>query len=99
MVRKEVSLNKQSFLIIFLLLSFLVLIVACTKAPTPIEEPSEAESLIIEKCSVCHSADRVFREFYTPDEWAAVFNEMIEKGAQVSPDEQSLMIDWLVARK
>lgn len=91
--------SKQWYSIVFIFLVFLILIVACTQTPTPIEEASEVESLIIEKCSTCHSADRVFREFYTRDEWAAVFDEMIEKGAQVSPDEQSTMIDWLVSRE
>ena len=75
---------------------------------TPVDEPeteeteatvkSEAELLIDERCSQCHSASRVYAENYTQEEWSDVFDDMIAKGADVTEEEKSLMIDWLVNR-
>lgn len=61
-------------------------------------EKSEAEILIDERCSQCHSASKVYAESYSEEEWVEVFDHMIEKGANVTEEEKSLMIDWLVNR-
>ena len=65
---------------------------------TEVTEPvDEIRLLIVERCEGCHSADRVFREDYTAEEWEAVFERMIGYGANVSEEEQAQMIDWLVS--
>ena len=62
------------------------------------EEAVDAEALIIERCSVCHSADRVFQADYTAEGWSDEIDDMIQKGAEVNEEEKQLMIDWLVSR-
>lgn len=94
---------KKWILIAISMFVLLSLIVACTQtetAPLPEtgEESDEVEALIIEKCGTCHTADRVFNEDYTEQGWSDVFDDMIAKGAKVSPDEKEIMIDWLLAR-
>jgi hypothetical protein len=94
---------KKWILIAISMFVLLSLIVACAQTePAPLpeagEENVEVEALIIEKCGTCHTADRVFNENYTEQGWSDVFDEMIEKGAKVSPDEKEIMIDWLLAR-
>ena len=68
---------------------------AATAAPSG--DKSEAEILIDERCSRCHSTSRVYNGNYSADQWSAIFDNMIAKGADVSEEEKSLMIDWLVA--
>ncbi|MDY6846479.1 MAG: hypothetical protein SVP52_05030 [Chloroflexota bacterium] len=79
-------------------LILMTLIAACAQSTTP--EPSETDTraLIIEKCSDCHSTDRVFEGDYTQEEWSEIFDDMIQKGAGVSPEEKPIMIDWLVSQ-
>mgnify|MGYP006300786501 CR=1 FL=1 len=81
----------------------LFLIAACAQtaeAPdvAPDAAPAETEALIQERCSDCHTADRVFNADYDREGWVDVFDEMIDKGADVNPDEKEAMIDWLLAR-
>jgi len=64
----------------------------------PEEEAVDVEALIIERCSGCHSADRVFQADYDAQGWADEIDDMIRKGAVVSEEEKQLMIDWLVSR-
>ena len=97
---------KKWLLIALIALFLLSLIVACAQSgATPIPEVvdegeggGDVEALIIEKCGTCHTADRVFREDYTRQGWSNVFDDMINKGAKVSPEEKEIMIDWLLAR-
>jgi cytochrome c5 len=59
-------------------------------------EAVDVEALINEKCSDCHSASRVFTEDYDRAGWEDVFDDMINKGADVTEEEKALMIDWLL---
>jgi Spy/CpxP family protein refolding chaperone len=74
------------------------ILAACSQtAATPSTEKSEAEILIDERCSPCHSANKVYSENLTQEQWSAVFDDMIAKGAEVNDAEKTLMIDWLVS--
>ncbi len=80
-------------------ISLLFLIVACAQTTEPAEiAPSEARTLIEERCSDCHPADRVFNADYSREGWLDVFDRMIKKGAEANPAEKETMIDWLVSR-
>jgi hypothetical protein len=77
----------------------LFLIVACAQTTEPAEmAPVEARTLIEERCSDCHTADRVFNADFSREGWSDVFDRMINLGADVSPTEKEIMIDWLVSR-
>ncbi|MFW5713172.1 MAG: hypothetical protein ACOCYU_00710 [Brevefilum sp.] len=80
-------------------MTLLFLIVACAQTTEPTElAPAKARALIEERCSECHSADLVFNAEYSREGWSDVFDEMIDRGAEVSPAEKEAMIDWLVSR-
>jgi len=93
---------KKWFIISLTGMILLVLIAACTQttASPALEDldDAEVEALIVEKCSQCHTADRVFQAEYTETQWSAIFDDMINKGAEVNPDEKEVMIDWLVSQ-
>lgn len=92
--------NKKWFLISIVGLILLFVIVACSQStPTPDLESltnTEIEELIVDRCGDCHPASRVFDASYDAEGWANVFEDMINKGADVSPEEQEIMIDWLM---
>lgn len=75
------------------------ILAACTQAATdtPTADKSEAEILIDERCSVCHSASKVYSESLTQEQWSSVFDNMIAKGAEVNETEKTIMINWLVS--
>lgn len=83
-------------------LIFLFLIVACAQSGSqPLAETlsdAEAEALIIDKCSDCHTPDRVFQADYDAEGWSDVIDRMVDRGADVNAAEKDLMIDWLVSR-
>jgi len=62
------------------------------------EATDEAEALIIQRCSDCHSVDRVFNADKTAEEWDENIDRMIDYGAEVSDEEKAIMIDWLTTR-
>jgi uncharacterized membrane protein len=69
--------------------------------PAAIEEETDivdVEALIIERCSDCHSADRVFQADYDEQGRSDEIDDMVQKGAEVSEEEKALMIDWLISR-
>ena len=91
---------KRWLLISFIGIALLLLIVACAQTEeAPEAAPSDAQALIEDRCSDCHTADRVFNADYDREGWVEVFDDMIDKGADVSPEEKEIMIDWLVARE
>jgi uncharacterized membrane protein len=97
--------TKKWILISLTGLILLTLIVACAQTAEPEVESPETETtdtraLIVDRCSDCHSADRVFNANYTTEaEWSDVIDDMIDKGAEVSPEEKEEMIDFLVAQE
>lgn len=62
------------------------------------EALDEEEELIIERCSVCHSVDRVFSADKTEEQWDSTIDRMINLGAEVSDEEKALIIEWLTSQ-
>jgi hypothetical protein len=95
--------NKRWLIISVTGLFLLFLIVACTQSNvTPLVETqndNQGEILITEKCSGCHSTERVFQANYDSEGWSNVIDRMVNKGADVNPEEKDLIIDWLVSRE
>jgi cytochrome c5 len=82
-------------------------VVAPTEEPTtvsPTDAPpaglsadqlAQAASLINTNCTVCHSADRIRAAEKDMAGWSSTVNRMIGKGAKLSPDEATLVIQFL----
>ena len=92
----------KRLVISLLLLAVLVAGVACAEEPAPEPEPTPGEAtgldggaLLQEKCTVCHDLERVTAEDNDAVGWAAVIDEMIAKGAQVSEDEAAAIAEYL----
>jgi mono/diheme cytochrome c family protein len=67
-----------------------------TEAP-PTEVPAilDGQSLLQERCTVCHGLGGVERSKKTEEEWKATVERMVGKGAQLDEAEQELLIQYL----
>jgi cytochrome c5 len=55
------------------------------------------QTLMDERCSVCHSTSRITSAQKTLDGWTTTVERMINKGAQLNADEKQILIDYLAA--
>jgi hypothetical protein len=58
---------------------------------------TDGASLMQDRCSVCHSLDRVTSAHKTTAEWTTTVERMVSHGAQLSSQEQQTLIDYLAA--
>ncbi len=96
--------NKHTISIIsFILLILLIgtLLASCgTSNTTPAPSSggsSDGQTLMQQRCSVCHSLDRVTSAHKTADQWTATVERMVSHGAQLNAQEQQTLIAYLAA--
>lgn len=58
----------------------------------------DGNALISERCTVCHTRDRIDQAQKTADEWAATVDRMIGYGAQLTPEEREAVLNYLANR-
>jgi hypothetical protein len=61
-------------------------------------DPAAAAALLQERCTVCHSEDRINRATKTQAEWMSTIDRMIGHGAIVSPEEHAQLAMYLANR-
>jgi hypothetical protein len=49
------------------------------------------------RCTVCHNLDRIGEADYDRGGWEEAVDRMIEKGAQLNPEERQTLIDYLAS--
>lgn len=57
-----------------------------------------AETLIIARCSVCHTPDLIVQQRLPPERWQATVEKMKHWGAEISEEEAALLVRYLSAR-
>ena len=68
---------------------------AASATPTP--PPGPALNVINERCSACHSTATVFGQRRSGDDWAATVQLMVDRGADLTPDDMSMVVGYLTA--
>lgn len=63
----------------------------------PLPPPGPALVVINERCSTCHSTASVFNQHRSADDWAATVQLMVDRGADLTPDDMNMVIDYLAA--
>jgi thiosulfate/3-mercaptopyruvate sulfurtransferase len=58
----------------------------------------DGEKLLKERCTVCHSLDRVYKAKKDKAGWEKTVNQMIGKGAELNDAERQAVIDYLSSR-
>jgi hypothetical protein len=75
-------------------------------APAPHAQAKDAASqmpegagkkLIVEKCQLCHSLERIVTSRREKDDWQAVIDLMVEEGAPLTDDEAKTVVNYLTA--
>ncbi|HEY5270133.1 MAG TPA: hypothetical protein VII97_07335 [Anaerolineales bacterium] len=90
--------NTISLISIFLLILLIgTLLVSCGTSPSSSGNSSNGQTLMQERCSVCHSTDRVTSAHKTVDQWTTTVERMVSRGAQLNAQEQQTLIDYLAA--
>ena len=66
-------------------------------APAPPAPPTEAQvkALFESACSTCHDTAFVGEHKMSRADWDWTVSKMISRGAELSPDEQTLVVDYL----
>ncbi|MDO9556684.1 MAG: hypothetical protein Q7J82_03795 [Coriobacteriia bacterium] len=58
----------------------------------------DGEALVAERCIVCHDLQRVDETSYDAVGWEATVERMADKGAQLTEDEKSAVVEYLSNR-
>lgn len=92
----------KRFILAVVLLTLVLGLAACgtkapeTVAPTPGEATGlDGQAILLEKCTVCHSADVVNEQSLDAVGWASLIDDMIAKGAKLTDAEAAALADYL----
>jgi hypothetical protein len=96
---------KWSFIVLILVLAMSAVLTACsTPAATPTTAPSnpntsgiDGAKLLNDRCTACHTLDRVKSAKQTADQWNQTVTRMIGKGAQLNAEEKTALVAYLAA--
>ena len=57
--------------------------------------PGPGLELINQRCVFCHNTAQIFSQRKAPEVWAATVEQMANRGAEVSPEEMKVIVDYL----
>ena len=55
----------------------------------------DGRALMQERCTKCHTTDRIESAHKTAEQWKTTVNRMISKGAELNPQEAQVLVDFL----
>jgi len=97
--------RRTTFKIIILALLLSVFISACggstgevspaTEGHTDSETTLDGKTLLEERCTACHTLDRIERASMSAAGWGLNVREMVGKGAELNASEQEVLIQYL----
>ncbi|MET3825411.1 hypothetical protein ABIC16_001104 [Sphingomonas sp. PvP055] len=64
-------------------------------APPPALPPGPGLVLINERCGFCHATTQATGVRKTRANWEAVMQSMVDRGAELTPEEQAVVTDYL----
>jgi cytochrome c oxidase cbb3-type subunit III len=78
----------------------LAIIVAAQEEDAPVVAAlaPRAETLLVARCTVCHSEDLITQQRLPRPRWKATVEKMKQWGAEISQDEADLLVRYLSAR-
>ena len=84
------------------ILVVMILVTACSSGSSssttaPSTTTPDGATLIQERCTVCHTRTRIENAKHTSAEWKTVVDKMISKGAKLTSEEETFLIDYLTA--
>jgi hypothetical protein len=95
----EDKMKIKSMVLIMTMFVVLLLITQCSPAPsgntTTSSSSLDGKSLVAARCTACHNLDRVQSAHKDANGWKTTVERMVGKGAQLTAEEQSVVIDYL----
>jgi len=95
----------KKFVLVMVLAVFIcVLLAACSQGNQNPSGNSSSDSgnlttqgatLLNERCTQCHSLSRVKNSGHTLDEWKTIVAQMVQMGAQLTPQEEDTLAQYL----
>lgn len=104
---ERTKMKKQIFAFLAVGLVAILVLGACSSGvePTAVQEApaaemtdAEMEALISEKIEDQHTLEFILQQEKTAEEWSETLDRMIQYGAKISPEEKTMIIEWLVNR-
>ncbi|MGB9585823.1 MAG: hypothetical protein ACPL3P_05920 [Anaerolineales bacterium] len=105
---KKLTMHSTLVFTIFAFILFSLFLASCqSNSTTPASTtnpPSSAQgnnsassgaALLQERCTVCHSLDRITNEKNSRAQWERIVDRMIQKGAQLNDSEKATLLDYL----
>jgi hypothetical protein len=95
--------KKSSISLGLVLLTLVLFISACSSStPSSTTAPAstasqEGATLVQERCTACHTLSRVEGIRLSASDWGIVVDQMIARGAQLTPDEKTIVVNYLAA--
>jgi hypothetical protein len=92
------KLKRNTLIILSSVVGLALVLVACGKGTTSTSGPTgttSGQTLMQERCTACHSTDRITSAHKTSDQWKTTVGRMVGKGAQLNTQEQQTLIDYL----
>jgi|SRR5438034_4385064 competence protein ComEA len=77
-----------------MLASVLVLYLVASAAVHPLP-PGKGKAIVQRTCSHCHALKVVTSKRATKDQWSALVDQMVSRGADLSDDEIDIVVDYL----
>jgi hypothetical protein len=68
-------------------------------APLSADDSANAKSLLQERCTKCHTLERVEKATFDRAGWEKTIDRMMSKGAKINAEERKTLIDFLAAAK
>ena len=94
---KKNSISFPGILILVLLVGTLLVSCGSSNTTASTSVATDGQSLMQERCSVCHSTSRITSAHKTAAEWTTTVQKMVSRGAQLNSQEQQTLIDYLSA--
>ena len=87
--------------VLFVLLALTLFTSACSSGSsntTPASTSAlDGATLVQERCSVCHPLSRVEASNHTAAQWGTIVNTMIARGAQLTSEEKTVVVNYLAS--
>ena len=85
--------DKMKVIVALIFIGFLLIIPAQSQSESMPE--GEGKALVSGTCTGCHSLDMVLMQSKNHGEWEETLQVMISRGAQISPDQQAAIVNYL----
>lgn len=92
--------NRWKITLIVFIISIIFTTACASNSPAPTPTPTvtvDGSALVQKRCSVCHALTFVERSKHTAADWKLIVKMMVARGAKLNSDEETMVIDFLVA--